>query len=120
MTEGVGQMLSNPNVFDKFLWRIFPLQTAGFWGFLSRYMKCCLVFLTGLIFIAVASLITVSGMALGFGVGKLTDSGFAGICGAYGPDAGLVACIYFGSLPAGLVGGTFTALFFRRRIARRS
>jgi hypothetical protein len=77
---------------------------------MKRYPKL----IAGLIFVSVALLTFVAGVAASAEVGKLTGSGMLGICGPYGPDAGLVALIFFASFPVSPAIGLLSAWLFYR------
>jgi len=79
---------------------------------MKRYAK----FLAGLIFCTVSLLTFYGGVSFASWVGLMTDSGMLGICGPYGPHAGLVACVFLASFPAAIATGYFLARFFYRRI----
>lgn len=71
---------------------------------------------TMLIFILASLLTFIVGVCCASLVGRLTGSGMLGICGPYGPHAGLVGCIFLASFPAAIAAGFFSARFFYRRI----
>jgi hypothetical protein len=79
-----------------------------------------LFLITGLIFLVVSFLTFVSGIAITYIVGNMTHSGFAGICGPYGPYAGLEACLFFGTFPLSLVAGGVSSWIFYRYFSKRS
>jgi len=68
------------------------------------------VLATGLSFGAV-----VAGTAL---IGKLTHSGPLGICGPYGPAAGLLVWMLLGSIPVSIVVGAYAAWRSYRYLTR--
>ena len=83
---------------------------------MKRYPKL----IAGLIFVLVTLVTFVVGVAVAVEVGRMTDSGMLGICGPYGPDAGLVALIFLGSLPISIALGVFSAWLFYRHFCPRS
>ena len=78
-----------------------------------------LFLITALVFVVVSFLTFVTGIAIACAVGKFTDSGFGGICGPYGPYAGLEICLFLGAFPFGLTIGAISAWRFYRFLSKR-
>ena len=58
-----------------------------------------------LVWLAVTLVTLFVGLEVAGAIGENTNSGLAGICGPYGPDAGMVGLIMLGSFPASIVAG---------------
>jgi len=67
----------------------------------------------------VTALTFVAGVVLAEEVAKVTNSGL-GMCGPYGPHAGLVLCIILASFPVSLGVGIFSAWRFYRFFSKRA
>ena len=75
-------------------------------------------FIAFLVCLSVTILSLVALLMATVGLGEVTNSGLFGICGPYGPAAGVLGCMLFGSVPLSLGLGALAGRRTYRRLTR--